>query len=410
MVAWLAYSSTAPVESKELLLHSANHATIDYTAVEAKSATSIEKYRKHYVAVFDPATGQLDVTEAKKMIVRPLIRQFQTRRNNDGDNGAVSVGNRAQLTQNFGTKKAKKAMQARAESRLAARPGNAEDALSKAHVNLVPGDDDDDDPKSSTKPQDNKPLPRANLEAEQVQDVYSLSTLVGPDQILKNLSVVYWMQRISAGKPISGRFLFVSNRVEYLTKAHLESPENPELLRHVQVLRFLELLLELHRHVLSLGRPKKIPPEQKWPDNIRADFNTVSYGLLGDLISRFFSTQPFGHRSMTLLKATILALTLHVPPPSFRAGTNLMVAEPTDISTDLASSLPETTELYRQLGCKVVPATEAELARWGLGKFQNKIRDANGDEISLPKPRFAKLSLPLEFPRISQGRRIQRRG
>jgi DNA-directed RNA polymerase I subunit RPA49 len=377
--------------------------------VEAKSAMSIERHRKHYIAVFDPATGQLDITEAKKMIVRPLVRQFQTKQDNDDETFAVNTGNRGQLTQNFGTKKAKKAMQARAESRLAARPGNAEDVLSKAHINVVPGLNDDEDVNSSTRPHENKPLPTANLEAEQVQDVYSLSTLVGPDQTLNNLSVVYWTQRIGADKPVSGQFKFISNRVGYLTKAHIESPNNPELLRHLRVLRFLELLLELHRHVLSLGKPKKIPPEQQWPDNIRVTFNTAAHGLLGDLLSRFFSVQPYGHRSMTLLKATILALTLHVPPPSFRAGVNLMVAEPTDISKDLASSLHDTTELYRQLGCKVVPATEAELARWGLSKVETKMTDANGDDIVLPKPRFAKLSLPLEFPRVSQGKRMPRR-
>jgi DNA-directed RNA polymerase I subunit RPA49 len=55
------------------LLHSSNHPMIDYTATE--DADPIGKYLKHYAAIYDPVSGQLQVTEAKKMTVRASVRQ-----------------------------------------------------------------------------------------------------------------------------------------------------------------------------------------------------------------------------------------------------------------------------------------------------------------------------------------------
>jgi len=58
---------------KDLLLHSTSHHTLDYTAREDRPKGT-ESLLKHYVAVFDPASGELKVIEARKMVVRGLVR------------------------------------------------------------------------------------------------------------------------------------------------------------------------------------------------------------------------------------------------------------------------------------------------------------------------------------------------
>lgn len=80
-----------------------------------------------------------------------------------------------------------------------------------------------------------------------------------------------------------------------------------------------------------------------------------------------------------------------------------MISEPTDIELDLGMDRKETTHLLRELGCKVDTATEAELVRWGLIRLAGKKTDENGKQVSLPKPKFARLRFPLQFPKLSQG-------
>jgi DNA-directed RNA polymerase I subunit RPA49 len=58
---------------KDLLLHSTSHRTLDYTAREDRPKGT-EPLLNHYIGVFDPASGELKVIEAKKMVVRGLVR------------------------------------------------------------------------------------------------------------------------------------------------------------------------------------------------------------------------------------------------------------------------------------------------------------------------------------------------
>lgn len=64
-------SSQAP--PKDLVLHSGSHRTLDYTAHEDRPK-GMESLLKHYIGVFDPASGNLKIVEARKMVVRGAVR------------------------------------------------------------------------------------------------------------------------------------------------------------------------------------------------------------------------------------------------------------------------------------------------------------------------------------------------
>jgi DNA-directed RNA polymerase I subunit RPA49 len=100
---------------------------------------------------------------------------------------------------------------------------------------------------------------------------------------------------------------------------------------------------------------------------------------------------------MTLLRTTILALTLHIPPPSGRVGSGILANQPYDIQVDLNLQADEVRHLYRELGCKWESTSEAELERWGYVKLK-KTKEMG------QAPRFAKLKFPVEFPKMSRGR------
>ncbi len=64
------------ITTKELLLHSSDHPKLDYTARE-EEAGGADTLLKHYVGVYDPETGKLEVMEARKMVVRGSVRAHQ---------------------------------------------------------------------------------------------------------------------------------------------------------------------------------------------------------------------------------------------------------------------------------------------------------------------------------------------
>jgi DNA-directed RNA polymerase I subunit RPA49 len=64
------------IATKELLLHSSEHPKLEYTAREEEAGGS-DALLKHYVGVYDPETGKLEVMEARKMVVRGSVRAHQ---------------------------------------------------------------------------------------------------------------------------------------------------------------------------------------------------------------------------------------------------------------------------------------------------------------------------------------------
>jgi DNA-directed RNA polymerase I subunit RPA49 len=79
-------SNTQHGLSSQLLLHTSEaHAKLDYTAREEKSGIT-DDLLKHYVGVFDPASGELQLVPARKMVVRGTLRTARTVEE-DGDEG-----------------------------------------------------------------------------------------------------------------------------------------------------------------------------------------------------------------------------------------------------------------------------------------------------------------------------------
>ncbi|KAI1612224.1 DNA-directed RNA polymerase I subunit A49 [Exophiala viscosa] len=415
-----AFSKKSSAQST-LLLQSSTHPTIDYLATESSTTDVADKHVKHYIAVFDPVTSHLKVLPAKKMSVRSSVRTPGQDSNSDSEAEATQAtpSSRAALTAAFGTKKSKKAVASMAENRLLAHAGDAadgtQDALSSAILSSIKDEGDDADTVDQATARANKPLPQADLSATDITQVYPFSSLIfpGPPRTtLSQMPIAYWRDRIGSSKPVNSRFRFIAHRVEGLTKPHIDNPADKTYLTNLQILRYIQLLLEIHTYIARLPHRRPIPDPEKWPAKTTSDAS-LSTTFLSKLISHFFPTSQPTQQAKTLLITTILALTLHIPPPKFHAGQDLpaLITEPTDISLDLALQPAEVNKYYRELGCKMDSLTEGELTRYGWEKAgkARKVVDATGKEVSLPKPKFAKLRFPIEFPKVSSGRPSARR-
>lgn len=406
------FSKKTATGSSSLLLHTSDHPTINYTASEGDS--TIETHLKHYVAVFDPATSSLQVTEAKKLTVRSSLRTSQPARDGDEEQLApvTNYSTRAALTAAFGTKKSKKAVQSVAENRLLATGNEEEENPVSAAMLANVTDDTEDALAAEAASRANKPLPPANTNTNEISEVYSYRTLVHPapsSKTLEAMPVQAWIDRIAEKKEVNARSRFAAFRIGYLVKSLLQSPEasDPTLMLAVRVLRYIQLLIDIHNYIRTLNHRRRIPKSEEWPELVLSEDTPMS--LVNPIISHFFPGERLPTpQAITLLRTTILALTLHIPPPSYQPGQNMLITDTTDVSLDMAIDTIEVRKLFRELGCKVEPPKEDELKRWKLEKVSKKTKDENGKTVG-KKPDFAKLQFPLVFPKMSRGKPQGRR-
>ena len=390
----------------ELLLHSSGHPTIDFTATEG--GTYADNHLKHYVGVYDPLSGLLDITEAKMMTVRSIVRQ--ARPAEDDDEAPVqptsNYSSMSALTHTFGTKKSKKLVQSRAENVLHSRETdpNAANPLSEAILSSMP---EAEAPPTTPEGrildvaaaiQAAKPLPTPDLTATNVSQAYPLSNLVFPSphgSTLAAMPTSKWRTLISEGREVHVAARFVAHRVAYITQAanvH-PAPDSPQSTT-LQLLRYIYLLIEFARAIRRFRPGKGFPPVSTWTSGRLTDQSELPVSVLNGLAEKYcpHGTGPT-KSDVTLLHTTILALTLHIPPPSGDHGDSVLATNPIDIEQDLSLAHEDAGRYWRELGCKIELATQKELGIWGMNRASEKAI----------KAKYAKLRLPLVFPKVSKG-------
>ena len=264
------YPSTRSLVAPELLLHSSAHPKLDYIAREESSDGS-EGYLKHYIGVYDPETGELQLVQARKLIIRSTLRSHGNDDNgNESDKDTPNnLSARSKLGLAFGTKKSQKAIRAKTANAIKASPTKSSsqtaenarvlDPLTSAlvssmaqHTSSMPTRE-----QMQADIDQNKPIPKPNMAAELPEEVYPIEQLVGGTNVLRNMNVQELMDRVNAGEDVRTKSLFVSNRL----RAVVQSDE----VKRVKTLRYLLLLVEWYKG-LRVGpkRVKKVPKEESW--------------------------------------------------------------------------------------------------------------------------------------------------
>jgi len=217
------------------------------TAREETSDGS-NSYLNHYAAIYDPNTGKLQVVEAKKMIVRGTLRSARDVETSQGDReaGKTMMDRRADLGQAFGTKKAKKALDAvtmnaiSPQKKIGDNSPTKVDAADRAMLRTV----GEVTATMATRDElqavvdDAKPVPVANLDAEDIQDVYDPESIIGHD-ILKLVPIREWQEKAQHKEGIQVPSRFVAARVNALAT-------NEDAVTRLRVLRYLSFVLLLY--------------------------------------------------------------------------------------------------------------------------------------------------------------------
>ncbi|KAI0552071.1 RNA polymerase I associated factor, A49-like protein [Xylaria curta] len=379
-VKFQAYSKAAPSKPKRkhskhaapsssLLLHSSSHSKLDYTAKE-EGPGGRESHLKHYIGVFDPATGKLSVVEAKKMAVRGVVRSQQPKEE-DVESRIASKNMmelRNDLGQAFGTKKAKKALAAITENaiidndrktdKLAASSQAMITAIGEVTHTMASKED------LQAAADAAKPVPPGNFEAREIQDVYTPQGLIG-GELLNAIPIKDWQDAVKKGANKMLTSAFIASRLNPIG-------EGPDSAVRLKALRYLEFLIKFSK--LVKGRTPRIPP----PDKLRQLLQPAPEPVIQSIRRKFSSNQLIDKFHRDLLYTYCCALAAILSNFEF---------ETSKIRYDLGLDDKQFGQYFREIGGRIKKATGAE----------------KGTQVQM-----AVLSLPLEFPKVRYQRQKKR--
>ncbi|QUC22305.1 uncharacterized protein UV8b_06546 [Ustilaginoidea virens] len=234
--------------TQQILLHSTSHPSLDYTAKEEGNRGAALGVR-HFVAIYDAKSGKLQVVEAKKMVVRGAVRAKQAPASAMGEvqSQPSMTDRRADLGQTFGTKKAKKALRDTVINAIApqSKGGDAEariDDAGRAVFQAVGQATSRMATREALQAAVDaaKPVPRANVDAQAVEDVYDPEAIIGAD-VLNLVPVREWQEKAEHKESIRTISRFVAARVNALATA-----TSKDAVTRLRVLRYYNLVLTFY--------------------------------------------------------------------------------------------------------------------------------------------------------------------
>lgn len=356
-----------------LLLHSSQHPRLDHTA----SPSTLDQDMSHYIAIFDPEKKHLQIMPAHRLSLRASLRSEVVEQ--DKKPRRTMYQQREELGREFGTKKAKKALDDRTTNALLGR-GSADKKQSTNDVQSAilnsmstPGGaaamDEDQALEAALA---SKPIPKPNLAAENVEDVYTLNTLLPPNDA-KLVPIKEWQENVAANIDMSINRIFIAKRVQAIAKRD----DIPRL----RALSYLNALLDFHA-CLTTSKTRKIPKKEIL-DRKLASWPAPLVTSLRHRFANAANELPKWH--MQNLYTHICALALYVD--GWETDTR-------DLREDLKLEQKEVVGYFRELGCKVSALTEKEMKERGIGS-----------KAEAATVKMAKLKLPLDFPKVRKARR-----
>ncbi|KAK0748704.1 A49-like RNA polymerase I associated factor-domain-containing protein [Apiosordaria backusii] len=211
----------------EMALHSSTHMSVDYTARET------EQLLNHYVAIVDPKTKEIEIFSAKKMLVRHKVRS-KSALDDSVENRAAQTNyeKRTALGEEFGTRKAKKALKSVADNAIMAsadKLGQAEHAMLQNVKEVFANSATKEELQAAV--DQVRPVPRGNYDAEHIQDVYVPKEIIG-SEVLNAVPVMDWQEAVRNNEAVNVPSRFVAHRIARVAT-------NKEDKERLQVMRYL---------------------------------------------------------------------------------------------------------------------------------------------------------------------------
>ncbi|KAI0840525.1 RNA polymerase I associated factor, A49-like protein [Hypoxylon sp. FL0890] len=368
-------SKRADSHTPSLLLHSSSHGKLDYTAKEDGSG-GCESHLKHYIGVFDPKTGQIEVIEAKKMTIRGVVRAQKPPEEDIAERQAskTMMELRSNLGEAFGTRKAKKALAAITENAIAPdkaisdaggnpqKLNSSSQALMESINDVTMGMASKEDLQAQADAA--KPVPPYNPDAQEIQDVYTPESLIGGD-ILNAIPVRDWQEQVKKKANKSIPSAFIASRLVAVA-------EGPNPVHRLRTLRYLDFLIRFVKGTRP-GKErgtKRIPPR----DKLRELLQPAPEPVIENIRRKFSANGEMRKFHVDLASTYCCALAAILSNYNF---------DTSKIRFDLGLDEKQFGQYFREIG----------------GKVKNMKGAEKGTHVQM-----AVLALPLEFPKVAMYR------
>ncbi len=350
------------------MLHSTTHHSLNYTVREDDPQPGSKSLLNHFVGIYDPKTGKMEVVEAKKMVMRGAVRAKQASADAMEEKGSKQsmMDLKTDLGQTFGTKKARKVINERVlnaiapEKKAGDKPTEIDDA-SRAMLHSV----GKVAAEMATREQlqavvdDAKPLPPVNVDADEIQDAYDPEAVIGAE-ILNMVPIREWQEKVRHKEGVQTVSKFVATRVNAIAS-------NAAAEQRLRVLRYLAFVVAFYLSSKP-GRQKgtrSVPPR----DKLREALSPAPEAVIENIRRKFSEAGEMRKFHIDLLTTHLCVFACIVD--NFEVDTQ-------DLRYDLRIDDRSMNQYFREIGARVKPVA----------------KKADGVVTSV-----ARLILPLEFPK-----------
>ncbi|KAI9679058.1 MAG: DNA-directed RNA polymerase I subunit rpa49 [Trizodia sp. TS-e1964] len=358
--------------SNEILLHSTAGSKVEYLGREDAETTCIPK--KQYIGIYDPVTNDLQIQEAREVVIRSYVQPASTPETPIGKDKQTNSSLRVELGNTFGTKKSRKAIASTRDNAISPNkyslPKGESEPMDSATVGLLQtmAETTIDMPSRQELQKhidESKPRPSADLTASKLEDVYPISILIG-HETMALINIKKWQDAVAAKEAVTTSSRYVSNRLQNIVVSHDT--------KKIKVLKYLLLLMEFYRSLKpGKGGAKKLPGREV----LKKLLDGSEY--ITERVRRKFVVASFLDKwHVDYLITHMAALCLIID--NFEVDIY-------DLKEDLNLKLTEMSKYFAEIGCKVVAISDAEKSRRHMTKAEALAH------------RMARLKLPLEFPK-----------
>ncbi|KAK5664016.1 hypothetical protein OQA88_230 [Cercophora sp. LCS_1] len=348
----------------EMALLSTNHPAIDFVGREDG-----QPYLRHYIGVFDPRSGKMELVEAKKMTIRGTVRSQRAPVEAMMERKPTNFERRTELGEAFGTKKAKKAIKSVTENAITS--GSAIGKMGQADLALLDAIKDTTHNMATQEElqaviDQARPVPRGNYDAEDIHDVYVPAELVGAET-LNAIPVQDWVESVKANEAINVPSRYVAHRISRV--AH-----NENATQRLKVMRYLLWVLIFW----ATARPGKERGTRMIGkrDVLRSVMTSAPEVVIENIRRKFSDNGVMRKTHVDLLMTHCCVFACIID--NFEVNT-------LDLREDLKLEQKQLNQYFLEIGARIAQTKKA-------GKVDN----------------MAKLALPLQFPKVRQIRQKRR--
>ncbi|SPO03006.1 related to DNA-directed RNA polymerase A (I) chain [Cephalotrichum gorgonifer] len=359
-----------PLEKYEYLLYSNDHPLFEFKARE----DPLTKWTRLYVGFENPTTGKKEMVQTKKLIVRAVAKDRlpSSLAAAEKDQPTSRMEMATELGRLFGTKRAKKAIVEKERNEIAMPATNADgspvkmnraeaatlDVIGEAGAGMATREE------LQATIDATKPVPKANLEAEDIHDVYDPMEIIGPS-VLNNIPVKDWQDAVENNTELNLNSHYVARLV-------MPVGHGPNSMARLRLLRYIHYLIQYYTLATRKRSSRRAMRKKEFEEATGA-----SSQMSAHLQNKYTNRGEINSYFDAMIITHILALASIIDSFEF---------DITRLRMDLRIDQEKFSQHFQEIGGRVVQAKE----------------QATGKVVQV-----ARLTLPLRFPKQ---RTIRRRG